>query len=131
MACLHWRNDAELFFMVDKKTTISEMIDAVSAFEKERDWQKYHSPKNLAMGIAIEAGELMEHFQWLSEQESRELANDADAKHAIGEEMADVLAYLLNMADVMGIDLSDAFFAKMKRNAEKYPVESYRGRYKL
>jgi dCTP diphosphatase len=116
--------------MADDKTTIRELIDAVAAFERERDWRQFHSPKNLSMGIAIEAGELMEHFQWIDHPESFEKAHDPGAIREIREEMADVLCYLLNLADVLGVDLSEAFYEKMKKNAVKYPAAKYRGRYK-
>jgi len=116
--------------MADDKTTVKELIDCVAAFEVERDWQQFHSPKNLALGIAIETGELLEHFQWISEQQSRQVADDPRQMAEVREEMADVLCYLLNLAHVLGVDLSDAFFEKVKRNAQKYPVEKYKGRYK-
>ena len=116
--------------MPDNKTTIAEMIREVAKFQTQRDWAQFHSPKNLAMGTAIEAAELMEHFQWISEQQSREVADDPEQLQLVREEISDVLAYLLNLAYVLDIDLSDAFFAKMKRNAEKYPADKYRGRYK-
>lgn len=117
--------------MADAQTTIKELLDAVAAFEAERDWKKFHSPKNLAMGIAIETGELMEHFQWLSEQESRRVAADPEQMAQIREEIADVFCYLLGLAQALNIDLSDAFYEKMKRNEKKYPADQYRGRYKL
>lgn len=115
--------------MNDKDTTIEQLKALVTAFESERDWRQFHSPKNLAMGVAIEAGELMEHFQWLSEKASEEVVNDAKEIAEVRDEMADVFCYLLNMASVMGIDLTEAFRGKMARNAQKYPVEEYRGRY--
>jgi len=117
--------------MADGEVTVKELVDAMAAFVEERDWQQFHAPKNLAMGIVIEAGELMEHFQWISEAESGALADDAEQMGAIKEEVADVLCYVLAIAERMGIDLSDAFYEKMKRNELKYPAEKYRGRYKL
>ena len=117
--------------MTDAKTTIKELIDWVAAFESERDWRQFHSPKNLAMGIAIEAGELLEHFQWISEEESQAVTDDVEQMQQVREETADVLCYLLNLALVMGIDLSEAFFDKMKKNEIKYPSDQYRGKYKL
>ena len=117
--------------MSDAKTTIQELIDCVSAFEAARDWRKFHSPKNLAIGLAVETGELLEHFQWISEEESRAAAGDPDQRRQVGEEVADVFCYLLNLAEVMGIDLSEAFYEKMKANEMKYPADQYRGKYKL
>jgi dCTP diphosphatase len=116
--------------MADDKTTIRELIDAVKAFETQRDWRRFHSPKNLSMGIAIETGELMEHFQWLGAEESKRAGDDPGTLAAVREEMADVLCYLLNLADVMGVDLSDAFYEKMKKNEKKYPTDRFYGRYK-
>ena len=117
--------------MADESTTIKQLKDAVARFEQERDWRKFHSPKNLAMGIAIETGELLEHFQWISGAESFEVAGDAEQMEQVRQEIADVFCYLLNLALVMGVDLSDAFWEKMEINGAKYPVEKYRGRYKI
>ena len=117
--------------MADADTTIKELIDLVADFEAKRAWRKYHAPKNLALGMAIETGELLEHFQWISEDESRELAKDPEQMKQVREEVADVFCYLLNLAYVMNIDLSEAFFEKMKVNEEKYPEDKYRGKYKL
>lgn len=117
--------------MPDDKTTIRELIDHVWAFEQERDWEKFHTPKNLAMGVAVETGELMEHFLWTSPEESRMVRDDPEQLHQVGEEIADVLAYLLSLTHALGIDLSDTFYKKMQRNAEKYPADIYKGKYKL
>lgn len=117
--------------MADKDTTLQQLKDVVAAFETERDWRPYHTPKNLALGVAVETGELLEHFLWLTPEESCQIADDPAALAAVKDEIADVFCYLLNLVHVLGIDLSDAFRAKMKRNAEKYPAEQYRGKYKL
>jgi len=117
--------------MSDAKTTIQELIDCVAAFEAARDWRKFHSPKNLAIGLAVETGELLEHFQWISEDESWAAADDPEQRRRVREEAADVFCYLLNLAEVMGIDLSEAFYEKMKANEIKYPADQYRGKYKL
>lgn len=117
--------------MSDDTTTIKQMIDAVADFEAERDWAQFHTPKNLAMGAAIEAAELMEHFLWTTGPQSQQTTEDPDTKQQISAELADVLTYLLNLAHVMDIDVSDAFFAKMAKNSRKYPAPAYRGRYKL
>ena len=117
--------------MSDDTTTIQELIDVVAAFEEERQWRRFHSPKNLAMGLAIETGELLELFQWLSEAESQAVTGDAAEMQKVREEVADVFCYLLNLAHVMEIDLSEAFYEKMKVNARKYPADEYRGKYKL
>ncbi|MBN1436633.1 MAG: nucleotide pyrophosphohydrolase [Sedimentisphaerales bacterium] len=115
--------------MSDSTTTIADLKQIVADFADQRDWRQFHSPKNLAMGAAIEAAELMEHFLWLTQKQSEETAQDPQTKHQIAEEISDVFCYLLNLANVMNIDLSEAFRAKMIRNAEKYPVDKYHGKF--
>ena len=105
----------------DEATTIKELRQLVQRFVDERDWNSFHNPKNLSMSLAIEAGELMEHFQWLTLPEAARLAEDDEKKHQVGEEISDCLAYILSLANAMDIDLSQALRAKMVRNAEKYP----------
>jgi NTP pyrophosphatase (non-canonical NTP hydrolase) len=109
--------------MTDSTTTVAELRELVRQFVDERSWQKFHTPKNLAMSLAIEAAELMEHFQWLTPEETQAVAGDAGKLHDVGEELADVLAYSLAMANALNIDVADALRRKMIRNAEKYPVE--------
>lgn len=96
-------------------------------FVGERDWEQFHTPKNLVMALAGEVGELIEHFQWLTPQESQSLVADPQAKSAVADEMADVLVYLLRLADVLDIDLPEAVTAKVAKNAAKYPVDEARG----
>jgi len=115
--------------MSDRTTTIDQLQQIVRDFVDERDWQQFHSPKNLAMGLAIEAAELMEHFQWIDVEQSRRLADDPQKVAAAGEELADVFSYCLILADALNIDLSEAVRSKMIKNAEKYPANEYRGRY--
>ncbi len=104
---------------------LRELAQALRRFADERDWDQFHAPKNLAMALSVEAAELLEHFQWLGEDESRRLAPDTLAK--VGEEMADVLLYLVRLADKLGVDLAQAARRKMQLNAQKYPVERARG----
>ena len=99
--------------------------DKMRAFIAERDWGQFHSPKNLAMALSVESSELLEIFQWLTEEQSRSL--DPHAKAAAGEEIADVLLYLVRIADQLGIDLVAEAHRKLEKNAEKYPVEKSRG----
>jgi NTP pyrophosphatase (non-canonical NTP hydrolase) len=106
----------------DTQTTVSQLREIVSTFVDERHWQQFHNPKNLSMSLAIEVGELMEHFQWLTLDEAAAVADDPQKKHEVGEELADCLAYVLSIANTMEIDLSQTLAAKMIRNAEKYPV---------
>ncbi|PLX86064.1 MAG: NTP pyrophosphohydrolase [Desulfuromonas sp.] len=98
----------------------------MAAFVRERDWEQYHAPKNLSMSIAIEAAELMEHFQWLTVEQSKAL--DAEALEEIGEELADIVIYALSMANTLGLDLSETVLAKMAKNIRKYPKEKVRGK---
>jgi len=101
----------------------------VADFVAERDWSQFHSPKNVSMALAIEAAELMEHFQWLTTEASRRLPEDPAKLAEVGEELADVVGYSLALANELGLDLSSAIRAKMVKNAEKYPADQYRGRY--
>ena len=95
------------------------------AFAAARDWNQFHSPKNLAIALSVEAGELLEHFQWLSDQASRTLPDDKLDK--VKEEMADVLLYLIRLADVLKIDLIKSADTKIEANAQRYPVDKSRG----
>ena len=106
-------------------------IEALQAklrtFAQERDWDQFHSPKNLAMALAGEAGELLEHFQWLTEEQSKALPADEAKKKQVSEELADVGIYLVRLCDKLGIDLEQAIEAKMAANALKYPVSLAKG----
>ena len=115
--------------MSDRITTIAQLRAMVRQFVDDRDWQQFHSPKNLSMAMSIEAAELMEHFQWLTIEESRTLRHDAPRLHGVTEELADVVCYALALANELDVDLTEAMQAKMRKNEEKYPIESYRGRY--
>ncbi len=107
----------------DDQTPVSAVKDLVEQFVAERNWHRFHDPKNLASAIAVETAELIEHFQWLTYDESRDFCGKVDADHPIAQELSDVLAYVLAMANCLEIDLSTALAAKMKRNAQKYPAE--------
>ncbi|NLS97819.1 MAG: nucleotide pyrophosphohydrolase [Planctomycetaceae bacterium] len=113
--------------MNDDETTIFQLRQVVDRFVAERDWHQFHTPKNLAMSLAIEAAELMEHFQWLTPEQSWQVADRSEKKAEVGEEISDVLCYLLALANELKLDLSTALEAKMVKNAEKYPVHRYRG----
>jgi NTP pyrophosphatase (non-canonical NTP hydrolase) len=115
--------------MNDESVTIAQLKRLTADFVAERDWQKYHRPKNLAMSIAIEAAELMELFQWADLEESDALVADAEVRGKLSGEMADVLSFLLSLSNVTGIDLAASFEAKMGQNSRKYPVEESRGHY--
>ncbi len=105
----------------DGHTTVSALRKLVDAFVGERDWHVYHAPKNLAMALAIEAAELMEHFQWSSVDATRQITPDSERGAAVAEELADVVCYALALANAMGIDVSRTVAAKMAHNARKYP----------
>jgi dCTP diphosphatase len=111
--------------MSDKAQPIEQLAQALAQFAREREWEPFHSPKNLACALSVEASELLEHFQWLTDEQSRQL--DATKREAVALEMADVLLYLVRMASVTGIDLLDAARRKMAINARKYPVERAKG----
>jgi NTP pyrophosphatase (non-canonical NTP hydrolase) len=104
---------------------LASLTAALRAFAQARDWAQFHSPKNLACALSVEAAELLEHFQWLSEEQSRELP--AAKKLAVAAEAADVLLYLLQLCDKLGIDLVTAAKEKLVANGVKYPVESCKG----
>jgi dCTP diphosphatase len=105
--------------------SLLRLRDALREFAAERDWEQFHTPRNLATALAVEAAELLEPFQWLTDVESRELAPETFA--AVEQEMADVLLYLVRLADRLGVDLEQAALAKIELNAQKYPVERARG----
>ena len=108
--------------MTDSLHTLTALLDK---FAKDRDWQQFHSPKNLASALVVEAGELLEHFQWLTEEQSRTLS--PEKLDAVGTEVADVLLYLIQLSSALGIDPIAAAEAKLKLNAQKYPVDLSRG----
>lgn len=100
---------------------------ALRQFAKERDWQQFHSPKNLVMALSGEVGELTEIFQWMTEADSHRAAASPDTADAVRDELADVALYLIHLADVLGVDLNAAVTRKLAANAAKYPVEASRG----
>jgi len=102
-----------------------ELTNIINRFTAEREWETFHSPKNLAMALSVEASELVEHFQWLTEEESRNL--DAEKLSEVADEIADVQWYLLRIADQLSIDIPTAAKAKMIKNSTKYPVALAKG----
>ncbi len=111
----------------DSRTAVRELRQMVKTFVDQRDWRQFHTPKNLSMSLAVEAAELMEHFQWLTPDESSQLP--PEKLDEVGEEMADVLCYLLALANELELDLSAALENKMVKNRLKYPVAEFRGRF--
>lgn len=104
---------------------IEELQAALRQFAQERDWGQFHTPKNLAAALSVEAAELLEHFQWLTEEQSRQLGEEQRVK--VGHEIADVLLYLLQLSDKLGIDPIEAARKKMVINAVNYPADEQRG----
>lgn len=113
--------------MKDTQTTVEELKDTMAQFVRERDWEQFHSPKNLSISIMIEAAELMEKFQWMDLQDSRkEIEKD---REEIEHELIDILSYILSFAHFHNIDLSAVFARKIAILQKRYPVEKVKGRY--
>lgn len=112
---------------MDSSTTLTDLKSAVDQFVAARDWYRYHTAKNLAMSIAIEAAEIMEHFQWQDTTESTTQLLDAQVKSEVADELADVLIYCLSFANVTGIDVSEAVQKKLARNEGRFPIERVSG----
>ena len=107
------------------KDSLDNLRGEIRTFAEVREWEQFHSPKNLVMALSVEASELLEHFQWLSPRQSASL--DPSKLEEVSQEIGDVLIYLTRLADVLGIDPVDAAFRKMRMNEVKYPVEKSRG----
>jgi NTP pyrophosphatase (non-canonical NTP hydrolase) len=105
--------------------SLDDLKDVIRQFADDRDWEQFHSPKNLAMALSVEVSELTEHFQWLTQQESLNLP--PDSKNSVSKELADVLIYLVRLADRLDINLLDAAEDKIAANARKYPANESRG----
>jgi NTP pyrophosphatase (non-canonical NTP hydrolase) len=106
---------------------IKAITEKIRKFRDERDWEQFHNHKDVALSLVLEASELLEHFQWKSPAEVEK--HGQECKSEIADELADVAIYLFELADNLGVDLSEAIVAKMKKNAEKYPVEKFKGRH--
>jgi dCTP diphosphatase len=109
-----------------RKDYVNDLRDIIRGFIEERDWEQFHSPKNLAMALSVEVAEIVEHFQWLTEEQSRNLPPEKVAE--IREEIGDVMIYLTELADKLGIDPVEAAKAKVEINGQKYPAELVRGK---
>lgn len=115
--------------MPDDTTTVARLRQLMADFVAEREWSMYHDPKNLSMAIAIEAAELMEHFQWVRNDELTALLSDNRKRAAVTDEVADITCFLLAIANTLNLDLSSAVEQKMVKNAAKYPADKFRGHY--
>lgn len=105
---------------------MQELVKRLRLFAEERDWEQFHSPKNLAMALSVEVAEIVEHFQWLTEEESRGLGEDKRA--ALADEIGDVMIYLAKLSDKLGIDPLRAAREKLEKNEKKYPARLVKGK---
>lgn len=113
----------------DAATTVADLRTRMQQFVDERDWSQFHDAKNLAMSLAIEAAELMEHFQWVRSGDLERVTCDSARMSEVRDELADVACYLLALCNTLDVDLASAVTAKLVKNAEKYPSDAYHGRY--
>ncbi|MFW9868188.1 MAG: nucleotide pyrophosphohydrolase [Candidatus Thorarchaeota archaeon] len=114
--------------MGEREPTLDELIDLIRRFVRERDWEQYNKPAALAVSASIEMGELLELFQWKTDEDVEVAIRSEEFKSLLTEEIADVLVYLLRICDRAGIDPAEAVVQKMKKNIEKYPVDEWKGK---
>jgi dCTP diphosphatase len=114
----------------DTQTTVGVLRQAVASFVNNRDWQPFHTPKNLSMSIAIEAAELMERFQWLTTGEAQAAMEDPDEQAAVADELADIVIYCLSLSNALDLDVSSAVLGKLQTNEHRYPADEFRGRFR-
>jgi NTP pyrophosphatase (non-canonical NTP hydrolase) len=114
----------------DRNTTVGALRRAVAAFVDARDWRPFHSPKNLSMSIAIEASELMEHFQWLDNEQAQDACTDAGVQAAVAEELADIVIYCLSLSNALDLDLTSSVLGKLQANEHRYPSSEFKGRFR-
>ncbi len=113
--------------MLDDSATLSDLKEAVRKFRDERDWLKFHNPKDLSMALSIESAELEELFLWKDKAEVDTFQTNQEKSAKVEDEIADIGIYLLSLADVMGLDLSEALLHKLETNKRRYPVEKFKG----
>jgi NTP pyrophosphatase (non-canonical NTP hydrolase) len=116
--------------MNDNTTTVAELRQMIAEFVADRDWNQFHDAKNLTQAMAIELGELMEHFQWLRSDQLGQVRESPEQMQAVREELADVAWFLISFANAMDIDLSKAMEDKMVKNRQKYPADKFKGRFR-
>ena len=113
---------------MDDHTTLADLRRRIAEFIAARDWEQFHTPKNLSASIAIEAAELLEHFQWLTDEQAEAALQDKEKLAAVTDEMADVVIYALSLANALDVDVSEAVLGKLERNEGRFPAEEWRGR---
>jgi dCTP diphosphatase len=114
----------------DDHTTVTALRQAVATFVNGRDWRPFHTPKNLSMSIAIEAAELMEHFQWLTPEQAQAAVTDPGERSDVADELADVVIYCLSLSNALDLDISSAVLGKLHVNEHRYPADEFRGRFR-
>jgi NTP pyrophosphatase (non-canonical NTP hydrolase) len=114
----------------DTHTTVGDLRKEVAGFVNDRDWQPFHTPKNLSMSIAIEAAELMEQFQWLTPEQSQAAVQEFDERAAVADELADIVIYCLSLSNALDLDVSSAVLGKLRKNEHRYPADEFRGRFR-
>ena len=114
--------------LMDDHTTLAHLRRRIAGFIAARDWEQFHTPKNLSASIAIEAAELLEHFQWLTDEQAEAAMRDEEKLAAVVDELADVVIYALSLANALDVDVSKAVLDKLERNEERFPAEEWRGR---
>lgn len=115
----------------DRDTTVWQLRQEMAQFVSQRDWDQFHDPKNLAMSIAIEAAELMEHFQWLTSRQACDALANPEQMSQVADELSDVIAFALSFANRCNIDITESLRKKMIANRNKYPAETYKGKFRL
>ena len=114
--------------MADQNTTIADLRQRVAEFVAARDWEQFHVPKNLSVAVAVEAAELMEHFQWLTHEQAATAMLDEEKRTAVADELADVLIYALSLANALDVDVSTAVLDKLEQNEQRFPIKAWHGR---
>ena len=114
--------------MADQDTTLADLRQRVAEFVAARSWEQFHVPKNLSISVAVEAAELMEHFQWLTHEQATVALQDEEERAAVADELADVLIYALSLANALDVDVSAAVLSKLERNEKRFPAPEWQGR---
>jgi NTP pyrophosphatase (non-canonical NTP hydrolase) len=116
--------------MLDQKITVSELKERVDRFISEREWNKYHKPKDLSISIVLESSELLEHFQWLTDDEIETMLKDSQKLQQIESELADIVIYCLSLSNTLHAGLSDIILRRLREDVARYPIEKSKGFYR-